>query len=54
MKLVSAPTPGSTQFEFEKTVISVMKVKYGALGINPTLNKYVNPHIQWLWEQYSS
>ena len=50
--LVISPAPGSRQHWFESELIARSGIKVGALAIHSDGTGYVNPHIQWLWENH--
>lgn len=46
------PMRSSKQLSFETCMVSEMKIRHGALAFSETGNRYLNEHIQWIWEQF--
>lgn len=53
-KLTARPAPYGTMAQalFEDT-LSTLGIKQGTLAISEDGTRYLNEHIQWLWEQYA-
>lgn len=50
--LVVSHAPGSRQSKFESGLIARFGIKVGALAIHSDGSGYINPAIQWLWENH--
>lgn len=52
IKLKARPVRYGYQSVFEATVLREFGIGKGSLSFEITSNKYVNEHVQWLWEQF--
>lgn len=50
IKLSPGNDAAECQVAFEYRLVGLMLVKPGALSVNEHGTRYLNEHIQWLWE----